>query len=313
MDSAVETKGVYATLADLVRMRHRARGFSFLPKQPVQSLLAGRHASRLRGRGLNFEEIRKYLPGDDIRQIDWKVTARTRKPHARVYTEERERPVILLVDQRLGMFFGSQRNLKSVTACELAALAAWRTIDVQDRVGAVVFNDSQAISIRPQRSQAAVMRILQQVLEMNRQLHASAQARPNPAMFNEALRRARQLAPHDSLVMMITDGDGGDDETQRLVTEIARHNDVVLAFVFDPLEADLPELSQVVISDGHQQLELDSSNAEFRTRYQDDFAGRRKQGKHFLLTREVPVLPISAAEPTLDQLAKLLGRPGRAR
>ena len=99
MDDANHTQGVYAAMDDLVRLRHRSRGFSFLPKQPVQSLLAGRHASRLRGRGLNFEEIRKYLPGDDIRQIDWKVTARTRKPHARVYTEERERPVILLVDR----------------------------------------------------------------------------------------------------------------------------------------------------------------------------------------------------------------------
>src|SRR5262245_57923909 len=141
MTQSPTTSGVYADLDELVRFQHRARGFSLLPRQPVQSLLAGRHASRLRGRGLNFEEIRKYLPGDDIRQIDWKVTARTRKPHARVYTEERERPVILLVDQRLGMFFGSRLNLKSVTACELTALAAWRTIDVQDRVGAIVFND----------------------------------------------------------------------------------------------------------------------------------------------------------------------------
>ncbi|HEY1338556.1 MAG TPA: DUF58 domain-containing protein [Bryobacteraceae bacterium] len=112
------TSGVYATLEDLVRLRHRVTGFSYLPRQPVRSLLAGRRASKLRGRGLNFEEIRKYLPGDDIRQIDWKVTARTRQPHSRIYTEERERPVILAIDQRLGMFFGSRRNLKSVTAAE---------------------------------------------------------------------------------------------------------------------------------------------------------------------------------------------------
>lgn len=313
MASSADTSGVYATLEDLVRLRHQARGFSFLPKQPVNSLLAGRHASRLRGRGLNFEEIRKYLPGDDIRQIDWKVTARTRKPHARVYTEERERPVILLVDQRLGMFFGSQLKMKSVTACELAALAAWKTLGVQDRVGAVVFNDSEAISIRPRRSQATVMRIFQQILQMNRQLRASAKTRPNPAMFNEALRRARQLAPHDSLVVLITDGDGSDGNTQKLVAEIAQHNDVVLAFVFDPLEANLPELFHVVISDGERQLELDSSAAELRPRFREAFAEQRERGKHFLLTREVPVLPISAAEEALSQLASLLGQPRRMR
>lgn len=310
MESATAAQGVYASLDDLVRLRHRSRGFSLLPKQPVQSLLAGRHASRLRGRGLNFEEIRKYLPGDDIRQIDWKVTARTRKPHARVYTEERERPVILLVDQRLGMFFGSKRNLKSVTACELAALAAWRTIDVQDRVGAVVFNDRQVVSIRPHRSQTTVMRILHQVLDMNHALHADSTVPANPAMLNDALHRAQHLAPHDCLIVMITDGDGSDDKTQSLVSQIARHNDIILAFVFDPMEAELPELSQVVLSDGERQLELNAS-AELQTRYRDDFAEKRKQGKHYLVTREVPVLPISAAEPTVDQLLRLLGQTGR--
>src|SRR5262249_32196007 len=118
--------GVYTTLDDLVRLKFSARNFSFLPRQPIHSLLAGRHASRLRGRGLNFEEIRRYQPGDDIRQIDWKVTVRTRKTHSRVFTEERERTVLLLVDQRRTMFFGSVKNMKSVTAAEAAALAAWR-------------------------------------------------------------------------------------------------------------------------------------------------------------------------------------------
>src|SRR5690606_25655237 len=124
----------------------------------VQSLLAGRHASRLRGRGLNFDEIRHYLPGDDIRQIDWKVTARTREPHSRIYTEERERPALMVVDQRLSMFFGSRRQLKSVTAAEAAALVAWRTIAVKDRVGMVLFDDAECVTIRPQRSASGVMR-----------------------------------------------------------------------------------------------------------------------------------------------------------
>src|SRR5215471_14338919 len=140
-----ESAGAYVSLDDLVAMQHQAHGFSFLPRQPVQSLLAGRHASRLRGRGLNFEEIRRYQAGDDIRQIDWKVTARTRKTHSRVFTEERERSTILLVDQRVTMFFGSVKNMKSVTAAEMAALGAWRVLSQKDRVGALVFNDSQIV------------------------------------------------------------------------------------------------------------------------------------------------------------------------
>ena len=92
----------------------------------MSSVLSGRYASRLRGRGLNFEEIRRYLPGDDVRTMDWKVTARTRSPHVRVYTEEKDRAVLLIVDQRINMFFGTRDKLKSVTAAELAALGAWR-------------------------------------------------------------------------------------------------------------------------------------------------------------------------------------------
>ena len=112
----IDHTGIYADLAELVRMQYKARGYSFLPRQPVHSVLAGRHASRLRGRGLNFEEIRRYLPGDDIRNMDWRVTARTRKPHVRVYTEERDHPILLLIDQRQNMFFGSRRAMKSVVA-----------------------------------------------------------------------------------------------------------------------------------------------------------------------------------------------------
>src|SRR5262245_9606701 len=177
--------GVYVGLNELVALQHRTHGFSFLPRQPVQSPLSGRHASRLRGRGLNFEEIRRYQPGDDIRQIDWKVTARTRKTHSRVFTEERERTTLLVVDQRLTMVFGSVRNMNSVTAAQLAALGAWRVLEQKDRVGALVFNDSKTVEIRPQRSRATVMRILNAVLEYNHALSLKTNARPNPGMLNE--------------------------------------------------------------------------------------------------------------------------------
>src|ERR1700743_111771 len=133
---------IYITFDDLLGLKHRAKGFSFLPRQPVHSLLTGRHGSRLRGRGLTFEELRPYYEGDDVRAIDWASTARTGMPQLRVYTEERDRQVILLVDQRLGMFFGSRRAMKSVVAAEAAALAAWRAAPLGGRLrGAGFFCD----------------------------------------------------------------------------------------------------------------------------------------------------------------------------
>ena len=152
---------IHVTLAQLRGLEGPARGLSFLPQQASASVLNGRHASRLRGRGLNFEEMRHYLPGDDIRSIDWKATARTGTPHVRVFTEERDRPALLVVDQRMAMFFGSKLNPKSVTAAEAAAIAAFRILDAGDRVGGIVFNDTDLLEFVPKRSRRTVYALLE--------------------------------------------------------------------------------------------------------------------------------------------------------
>jgi uncharacterized protein (DUF58 family) len=175
---AAQDNRVAVSLAHLRALEFTTRGFSFLPRQPVRSILSGRHASRLRGRGLDFEELRHYRPGDDIRTMDWKVTNRTGKPHVRVYTEERERRVYLLVDQRISMFFGSQRAMKSAVAAEIAALAAWRVLGVGDRVGALIFDDQHSYHFTPRRSREAVINILKRLETANRR--SLQAARPMP-------------------------------------------------------------------------------------------------------------------------------------
>ena len=307
MTPMADEAGVYSCLEDLVAIRYRARGFSFLPRQPIHSLLAGRHASRLRGRGLNFEEIRRYQAGDDIRQIDWKVTARTRKTHSRVYTEERERTTLLLVDQRITMFFGSVKRMKSVTAAEGAALAAWRVLEQQDRVGAIVFNDTDIAEFRPCRSQSAVMRILQAVVTQNRALSVERGIRSNPGMLNEALRRCEQLAKHDCLVCIISDGAGQDEETHRLLTRIAYHNDVLFAFVHDPLEGALPDAGSLVFGDGQEQLEVDTGQRSLRQDFSAGFEAARAEGRYFLVQRETPVVPLNTVDDVAEQVRKRLG------
>ncbi|WP_050028441.1 DUF58 domain-containing protein [Verrucomicrobium sp. BvORR034] len=299
--------GVYANLADLVALQYQARGFSLLPRQPVHSLLAGRHASRLRGRGLNFEEIRRYQPGDDIRQIDWKVTVRTRKTHSRVYTEERERSVFLLVDQRSSMFFGSVQNMKSVTATEAAALAAWRVITQKDRVGALVFDDQSIEEIPPHRSRSGVMRILNAILQKNHALSVAATAQANAGMFNEVLRRCVNLARHDCLVCIISDGAGHDEESQHLLTRISQHNDVLFVFVNDPLECELPDAGPLIFGDKTGQMEINTSNRSLRERYRETFAEQREAGRKFLLHRETPVLSLTTTLGVATQIRHHLG------
>ena len=302
--------GVYANLDDLIRIQFKARNFSFLPHQQVKSILSGRYASRLRGRGLNFEEIRRYLPGDDIRTMDWKVTARTRSPHVRVYTEEKDRAVVLLVDQRINMFFGTRDKLKSVSAAQLAALGAWRAVGVGDRIGAVVFNDTEIIDIPPQRSQKTVMEILGAVVQMNHALHADTQTEPSPGMLNRALEKALQLVPHDALVVMISDYFGVDEQTEQLTARMAEHNDVLALLVHDPIRLR-PAEQQVTVSDGLLQMEIDFADERVREKLTQNYYEEQQNITHFLNRLAAPLLMVSNEGDIVDQVKRLLGVSGR--
>ncbi len=304
--------GVYASLKELIRLQHQASGFSFLPRQPVHSLLSGRHASRLRGRGLDFEELRQYRPGDDIRTLDWKATKRTRQPYVRVYSEERERPVLLLVDQRVSMFFGSKVNMKSVTAAEAAALAAWRVVSTGDRVGAIVFNDQKLSEIKPQRSHKTVLQILREIVKQNHSLGVDREITAQKTMLNRALEKARYLAGHDYLVCIISDFFGLDDKTLYQVKQLCRHNDVIILPVYDPLAGKLPEKGQLVISDGDRQILLDSNDRRLQERFPEFLQGRLQNLFQALEKFGVPILPIHTAENVAGQIRDVLGsRPGR--
>lgn len=298
--------GVTITLDELIALKADARGFSFLPRQPLHSLLAGRHASRLRGRGLDFEELRQYAQGDDVRTIDWKATARLRSPYVRIYNEERERPVLLVVDQRSTMFFGSRRAMKSVTAAEVAALGAWRTLHVGDRLGAIVFNENEIVDLRPQRSQTAVLRILHEVVRLNRGLATS----PPPSgtvSLNQALEAAARRATHDHLIAVISDLDGANEDTQRLATRLAAHNDVLIGAVYDPLGASLQNQPGMVASTPQGPLALPNSRA-FPRAFQHAFAARLDEWREIFHALRVPVLPISTIESPARQLRELFGQ-----
>ena len=310
--AADKPTGVYANLDDLIRIQFKTRDFSFLPQQPVTSILSGRYASRLRGRGLNFEEIRRYLPGDDIRTMDWKVTARTRIPHVRVYTEEKDRAVVLIVDQRINMFFGTRDKLKSVTAAELAALGAWRTVEVGDRVGAVIFNDTELVDVRPQRSQKTIMSILGTVVRMNHALQADAEVEPNPDMLNRAVEKALQLVPHDALIVMISDYFGVNEQTERLTARMAEHNDVLALLIHDPIRLQ-PAEQQLTVSDGALQMEIDFADKRVREKIVENYRDEQQHITRFLNRLAAPLLMVSNEGDVVDQVRRLLGVPGRAR
>ena len=298
--------GAYTNLDDLIRMQFRVADFSLLPSQPVTSILSGRYASRLRGRGLNFEELRRYQPGDDIRTIDWKVTARTRSPHVRVYTEERDRAVLLVVDQRLNMFFGTRNRFKSVTAAEIAAIGAWRAVAVGDRVGAIVFNDQEMVEINPKNSHQKVMSILSAVVRLNHQLSADSAVRPDESMLNRVLERAARIAHHDVLIVLISDFYGVDERSEKLTAQLAVHNDVLALYPFDPTRQE-PGSGKLTVGDGGLQMEIDLGDRALRERMVEDYRDEQQNIAYFLRKISAPLLMISNEGEVSDQLRRYLG------
>ncbi|MFK7829500.1 MAG: DUF58 domain-containing protein [Congregibacter sp.] len=297
---------IAASLGYLRSLEFQARGFSFLPRQPVRSVLAGKHGSRLRGRGLNFEELRHYRPGDDIRSMDWKTTNRTGKPHVRVYTEERERQVHLLVDQRASMFFGSQRAMKSVVAAEVAALAAWRVLAVGDRLGALVFDDQQCFQIPARRSRDAVIALLGRLAQSNAALAAGQT--PVEGQLDRALERMIRGVSHDALLVVISDGLGWTDKTDDLIKRVSLHNDFVLVNIVDPAESDLPTLDEFIVSDGNLQIAVRGRKSGLHAAFSDSHVEHVARISSVLDKLGMPLITVNTAEDPLRQLLKALGK-----
>ena len=305
---------IHIDLAHLAGLDPRARGFDFLPRQPVGSALSGRRASRLRGRGIEFEEIRTYLPGDDVRAIDWKVTARTGSPHVRVTREERDRPALIVVDQRQAMFFGTVLNMKSVTAAEIAALAAWRILGAGDRVGGLVLSAAGVAAVPAGRSRGAVLRLLDLVADRNGALSAEAPVSDEAAgRLDATLTQAARIVTHDWLVLVVSDFDGAGEATLRILTGIARGNDVVLALVHDPFAHEIPERGRIVVGDGRLQVELDLADARVRRNLAGVGGDRLTRLLAWQERLDAAILPVSAGEPTEPQLLRLFGTPPRRR
>jgi uncharacterized protein (DUF58 family) len=272
-------------------------------------MLSGRKRSRLRGRGLDFEELRHYRQGDDIRDIDWRVTNRTGKPHVRVFSEEKDRPVIVVVDQRLPMFFGSVEKMKSVVACELAALSLWNVLKNGDRVGAVIFNDSDIEEIRPSRSKIVNMAILSTLIKMNHSLAVDTQqVVASATQLENALQKVERLVGHDYLVIIISDFFGWSEEVLGSIKRIRQHNDLIAGLVFDPLEEDISSTEHFVISDGDFQVEVPASNQKFRDTYSESFQLSVAGIQKLLKKHDIPLLSINSVEDCATQVQKQLGR-----
>lgn len=225
-------------LAGLLALRGAARQLQLRARDSARALLLGSHRGAHRGRGLEFEEVRPYAPGDDVRSIDWRVTARRGRVHTKLFREERERPVWLLVDLQPGMYFGSRLQTKSALAVRAAALLAWTATGGGDRVGAVITNGATTRCLPPRSREAGVLPLLTEMLS----LQPSKPALPVPDALGEALQQLRPLVHPGSLVLTLSDFAAASATDPSTWSALAAHAECRLFWIIDALERDgLPD------------------------------------------------------------------------
>ena len=266
--------GLVAHLDELIAMRPAGGESGFAPARKVRTHQNGGYRSSFHGRGMEFDEVRAYQPGDDIRTIDWRVTARTGRTHTKLFQEERERPVLILLDARAFMRFGSRVCFKSVAAARAAALLAWISLDGGDRVGGLVLRPSGLVFHPPQRSRARVMALLKAMADATQdQFDAPSAVGPEPGLA-EAISRLRRAARPGTLVFLVSDFHDFDPAAARELARLSLQCQITNVLVFDVLEAAAPRGGAYPFSDGTAVGRVEAESNRVRAAYARRFAER---------------------------------------
>ena len=304
IDFEAPPRGAYAGLEDLLALRFAARQLDVTSRRKALSRLSGGNAASFRGRGIDFDEVRGYQPGDDIRAIDWRVTARTGDAHTKLFHEERERPVLIAVDQRPGMFFGSRNCFKSVLAAHLAALIAWSALAAGERVGGLVFGSEGHRDCRPRRHRSSVLSLLSTVCEFNASLRDPTAADSGV----DPLAKLRRIARPGSSVFLISDLAGLlDTRAREQFYQLNRHLELTLLHCSDPLEDTPPPPGNYTISDGRRRRTLAIGNDSQRRAIDGAVARRRSERDALLRGLAVPCLAASTLQAPLPLLRAVYG------
>ncbi len=302
-------EGAYIELDNLIASRFAAKDLKINQRRKALNLLAGPNKSNFRGRGIDFEEVRAYQAGDDIRSIDWRVTARSGRPYTKLFSEERERPLLVVTDQRQGMFFGSRYCFKSVLACYISSLIAWSALQQGDRVGGLVFGNEEQHEIRPRRSRQSTLALMHLMLEQNHQLKRdtgigiSQQQR-----LENSMTELRRIARPGTAIFLVSDFNGFENESvQKHLHQLSRHCEITAISIYDPMEKTLPPPGQYTVTDGQQRNQINTADRRLRHLYSSHFEQREQQLKQFFGRLGIPLLEIGTQQAPLEQLLNYYG------
>lgn len=291
---------------ELIALQQQAHKLDMSRRSYARSTSTGTHLSQFRGRGMDYQESRIYQAGDDIRNMDWRVTARAGKPHTKLYQEERERPVVLVVDFNPGMFFGSTNTLKSVLAAKAATLIAWSVASRGDRIGALILNSSHQ-ELPPKTGKRGVLQLIRELVIHGDPEKGLKQRTESHISMNDELKRLRRLAKPGSLVFLISDFYDIDDETASHLRQISRHNDILAIQIVDPLELAPPPPERYAVTDGKSNGVLNTKSKKGHDKYQTFFSQHHQKIQQLMRSQNIPLLQLSTADDLLLTLQKYFG------
>jgi uncharacterized protein (DUF58 family) len=292
---------IQLSLKQLIRLRVEAKHLNKLRQEESHYHREGLRTSHFKGRGMDFSEVRSYQEGDDIRRMDWRVTARTLTPHIKLYHPEREKPTMLMVDYNAPMFFGTKTQLKSSLAAKVAAILGWYSCDQGDQVNGMVYSGSQVTQHTTQAKHNGLLPLLNTLADT-----AYPPQKSEDDAFKHLLKPLFQGQFHNYRFYFLSDFYGFKAEHSKAFTRLAQHNELVLIQLYDPLEACLPDAHRLSFSDGQKKRSLLLSDTKIRQQYQADFNQRQQQLHSLSKHQAIHVAKLSTDTNTTQLRQQLL-------
>jgi len=299
---------VSVSQAGLIRLNGPARAIA-LDVLRVKSLQTGAYVSHFRGRGMEFDESRPYQPGDDPRSIDWRVTARSTTAYTKLFREERERPVLIVVDLRANMHFATRGCYKSVNASRAGALLSWAAHHRGDRLGGLIFGDTVHRELKPRLGRRAALRFVHQLADHpDWNTHVRDVNDDGEAQLTKAMAALRRVARPGSLVVILSDFIGFSRAAQAYLSSVARHNEVLAVQINDPFERNLPPPGRYRLVADDNELAIDTYAKAARRDYEQAYIQRSDEFEAFCLRYGIHVMPMSTQDDPVTALQTALGK-----
>lgn len=290
--------GLYATLEELMEQRQFV---SYLKQYNINksvSSRAGDVKSAFKGRGIELEEIRNYTFGDDVRDIDWRVTARKQTPYTRLYAEEKDREIYVLLDLSAHMIFGTRKELKSVAAAKIAALFGWLSLENKDRFGCLVYDGQETYLFKPQNSRANMLAVLKKISQISENVLKNQAT----GSLLKPLQILQKSVKSQAVVFVISDFNEFDEAAKKAFAALAKKTKLYCVNVFDVLEEIAPKSGEYMAADHQERLVFDTSNKAFRNEYHAYFEQKRETVKAFCLRFACRYMEVRTDIPLYTQL-----------